>query len=96
MNALTRQCVHTGSEVVLMHRIGISMCLRPPATWGTGDGSFRRSLLVEVGVGARSFADKTLCRVRRARRGRAAARGRVALGRAVPKRGILYTYSNTH
>ena len=46
--------------------------------------------LVEFSVGARSFADKTLCRrVGRAWRGRAAARGPVALSRAGPKRSIL-------
>ena len=75
-----------------MHLVGMSMLLRSPAILGVGDGSFRRSPLVQVGVGGRSFADKTLFRVGRAWRGRAAARhagGRVALGRAVPKRGIL-------
>ena len=81
--------VNEDSVVVLLHSIGISMFLRPPAIWETGDGSFRCSPLVEVGVGARSFADKTLCRVGRAWRGRAAASGRVALGRAVPKRDVL-------
>ena len=60
-----------------------------PAISGTGDDSFRRSPLVEVGVGARSFAHKTLCRVGRAWRSRAAAGGRMALWTAVPKRGIL-------
>ena len=56
---------------LLLHRSGISMFLRSPALSGTGDGSFRRSPLVEFGVGARFFADKTLCRrVRPAWRGR--------------------------
>ena len=64
--------------------------LRSPALSGTGDGPFRSSPLVEFDVGARSFADKTLYRrVGRAWRGRTAAGGPVALGRAVPKRGIL-------
>ena len=64
--------------------------LQSPAISGTGDGSFRRSPLVEFGVGARSFADNTLYgRVGRAWSGHAAAGGPVALGRAVPKRGIL-------
>ena len=48
------------AEVLLLHRIGISMFLRSPAISGIGDGSFRRSPLVEVGVGGRSFDDKIL------------------------------------
>ena len=65
---------------LLPHRIGFSMFSRSPAISGTR-GFFRCSPLVEFGVGARSFADKTLCRrVGRAWRGRAAAGGRVAPG----------------
>ena len=37
------------------------MFLRSPDISGTGDGFFRRSPLAEFGVGARSFAIKTLC-----------------------------------
>ena len=62
------------SSSMFLHRIEISMYLRSPATIsGTGDGFFRRLTLAEFGVGARSFADKILCRrVGRARHGRAA------------------------
>ena len=56
---------------------------------------FPRSSLAEFAVGARSCADDPeCCCVGRAWHGRAAAGGRVALGRAVPKRGILYRYCN--
>ena len=57
-------------EVVLLYRIGISMFLRSPAISGARDGPFRRSLLVDVVVRARSFADKILCRVGWGWRGR--------------------------
>ena len=63
------------------------MFLQPPAISGTADSSFRCSPLVEFG--GRTVADETLCRVGRVWYGRAAAGGRVALGRAVPKRGML-------
>ena len=57
-----REFVHADVEAVFLHRTGISMFLRSAsAISGTGDGPFRRSPLVEVGVGARSFADKRLC-----------------------------------
>ena len=36
-----------------------SKLLRSPAIWGTGGGSFRRFPLVEFGVEASTFADKT-------------------------------------
>ena len=53
-------------------------------------GAVSRSPLAEFGAGARSFAgDPEGCCVGRAWRGRAAAAGHVALGRAVPKLGIL-------
>ena len=46
--------------------------------------------LAEFGVGGHSFADDPAgCCVERAWNGRAAAGGRVALGRGVPKLGIL-------
>ena len=48
-----------------------------------GDGCFWHSPLVEVDVGGRSFTGTTMCRVGWARRDRAAASGRVALGIAV-------------
>ena len=68
---IRQQCVSSSMQRLLLHRSGISMFLRSPALSGTGDGSFRRSPLVEFGVGARFFADKTLCRrVRPAWRGR--------------------------
>ena len=71
-------------------RVGISMFLRYPAISGTGDGSFLRPPLAELGVGARSFVDKALCcHVGRAWRGRAAAGVLVAHGRASAFRGIL-------
>ena len=49
-----------------------------------------RSPLAEYGVGARFFADNTLCyHVGRAWRGLAATGGHVALGIAVPSRAML-------
>ena len=64
----------------------------PPPYRGPGTAPFDApsSPLAEFGVSARSFAgDPEGCCVGRAWRGRAAADGRVELGRAVPKRGIL-------
>ena len=63
--------------------LGFHVFSTPRHIGDRGRRSFRRSPLVEVGVGARSCADNTLCRVGRAWR------GRVALRRAVPKWGIL-------
>ena len=51
------------------------MFLRSPAISGAGDGSFRRSPLVEFGVGARSFAMRPCAAV--------CGRGAVALPLAV-------------
>ena len=90
-----REFVH--ADVMLPHRIGIFMffspCFYDPSPHrrpGTGHFDAPRSPLTEFGVGARSFAgDPEGCCVGRAWRGRAAADGRVELGRAVPKRGIL-------
>ena len=57
------------------------MFYRFPAIPGTGDSSFRRSPLAELGTGARSFAAVTEgCCVERVWRGRAAAGGPVAIG----------------
>ena len=76
-------------RVVFCIVLGFPCFFDPPPYRGTGDGSFRRSPLAEFGVGARPFADETLCRrVGQAWRGRATTGGPVALGRAVPKRGI--------
>ena len=69
-----REFVH--ADVMLLNRIEISMrfhVFTNPALPWTGDGSFRRSPLVEFGVEARTFALKTLCRVGRAWHGRAVA-----------------------
>ena len=41
-------------------RAGISIFSRSSSTSGTGDGSFRHPSLGELGVGARSFAEKAL------------------------------------
>ena len=57
---------------------------------GTAPFDAFRSLLAELGLGARSFAGAPEgCCLGRAWHSRAAAGGRVALGRAIPKRGIL-------
>ena len=63
--------------------------LRLPDKSGAGDGPFQRSPIVESGVEARTFANKTWCREERAYHGRAVAGARVALGGAVPRMGIL-------
>ena len=72
---------------------GLPCFYDPPPYRGSGTAHFdaRFDRGTSSLVGARSFADKTYryVRVGRAWRGRAAAGGRVALGRAVPKRGIL-------
>ena len=61
-----------------------------PPYRGRGTAPFSRSPLAVFGVTASSFADSTLCRrVGRVWHGRAAAGTRVALGRGIPKRGIL-------
>ena len=90
--AAVREFVHA-HVIMLLHRIEISMffaCFTVPRHIADRDGSFRPSPLAEFGVGARSFAGDTEgCCVGQAWHGRAAAGGRVALGRAVPKRGIL-------
>ena len=91
-----REFVH--ADVTLLYRIGISMsfpCFHHPSPYrgpGTSPVDGPRSPLAEFGVGARSFTgDPEGCCVGRAWHCRAAAGGRVALGRAFPKRGILYT-----
>ena len=64
----------------------------PPLCQGPGTAPFDapRSPPAEFGVGAFSFAgDPEGCCMGRAWRGRAAAGGRVGLGRAVPKRGMV-------
>ena len=79
-----------GAGILRRYRIGISTFVRSPAISETEDGSYRRSPLADLCVGAGSFADKTLCRrVGHAWRGRLAAEGRVAFGKPVPKQGIL-------
>ena len=78
--AAVREFVHVDSEVVFMTRIGISVVFRSPAISGTGNGSSIRSPLVGFCVGVLSFANRTLCRVGWAWRGRAAA------GDGVPSR----------
>ena len=84
--AAVRAFVHV--EVVLLHRIAISM-LRSPAISGTGDSSFLTSPR-RVWRGARYFAgDPEGCYVGQPWRGRAVAGGPVALGKAVPKLGKL-------
>ena len=85
---------------MLLHGVGISMLFsmffhvftipRHIGGPGTAPSDAPRSLLAEFGVGARSFAGDPDGRcVGRAWHCRAAAGGRVALGRAVVKRGIL-------
>ena len=82
--------------IMLLRCLGISMLFPcfydPPPYRGPRTAPFDapRSPLAEFGVGARSFAGdpEGFC-VGRAWHGRAAAGDRVALGRAVPKRGIL-------
>ena len=72
--------------------LGFTCFYGPPLCRGSGAAPFDapRSPLAEFGVGACSFAgDPEGCCVGRAWHGRAASGGRVALRRAVPKRGIL-------
>ena len=65
-------------------------CLYDALTYrAAGRVPFDPSRMSRFSVGARSFAYKTLCRVGFGWRGRAAAGGRVAFGRAVPKQGVL-------
>ena len=56
------------------------------------EGSFRRRPVAELGVAVRSFAGDTEgCGVGRARRSRAAVKGRVALGKVGAPRGVGHT-----
>ena len=58
---------------------------------GSGTASFhaRFNRTTSYLIGVIFFADKISVRVGRTLRGRAAADGRVALGKGIPKRGIL-------
>ena len=61
------------------------------------EGTFRRSPLAELDGGASSFDGHTKgCRVEESWNRRAAARGRVALGRAVASRRIYILYVEEH
>ena len=69
--------------------LGFPCLYDAPPNRAAGTVPFDPPRLLRFGVGARSFAYKTLCRVGYGWRGRSAAGGRVAFGRTVPKRDVL-------
>ena len=74
----------TGISIFMIHRHPGDQATRPQ------EGTSRRSPLAEFGGDTCSFAGNTEgCRVERVWLGRAAARDRVALGRAGASQGIL-------